>query len=394
MLGGMRRRTTAAVAATAVAGVAAGAATAAVGRRARSGGPRPASSSPRPAGFARARLTVHATAAGRITLTRTPASQRPGVYGITSPACHAVIGAVLDAASGDATVVRRLERVTRGELRPGTTVTLTPQLHQGDPRSALGIGYADAEIPADVPGERSPVPAWFVPGPRDTWIIALHGLGAGRELPLNLLPFLNRQRFPVLVPGHRAAPGRAAPAGLGPEDWRQADAALRYAVRYGARRVVLYGWSSGATMALHAAARSPLRGRIGGLVLDSPVLDPAATLRALAVRRGVPRPLARLAPLLRRAGDAARGGPGAQRGSGVKPPPGQPLGPRGAPLPVLILHGPGDTVAPFDASQELAARHPESIVLHTVRDAEHAAMWNAGPTPYEEALRRFLTPLT
>ena len=48
-------------------------------------------------------------------------------------------------------------------------------------------------------------------------------------------------------------------------------------------------------MALRAAAHSALRDRISGLVLDSPVLDWQATLRALAAARGVPRALLPLA---------------------------------------------------------------------------------------------------
>ncbi|MCZ9337233.1 alpha/beta fold hydrolase, partial [Streptomyces sp. TRM76130] len=73
------------------------------------------------------------------------------------------------------------------------------------------------------------------------------------------------------------------PGGLrrfGETEWRDLDAAVRYAVDHGARKVVLLGWSTGATMALHTATRSALRDRIAGLVLDSPVLDWRATVRA------------------------------------------------------------------------------------------------------------------
>jgi alpha-beta hydrolase superfamily lysophospholipase len=380
----MRRRTTAAVAATTL--LATGAATAAAaGRWARGAALGVGSRTPRPAGFAGPRLTVHATAAGRVTLTRSLDTLRPGTYGITSGTRHAVVGPVLDVGSEPDTVVRRLERVSRGELVPGATVALTPQLHTGDPRTALGIDHTDVEIPA----EHGPLPAWFVPGPRDTWVIALHGLGATREHPMNLLPFLHGQHLPVLLPCYRGDPGAPRPrsgvSALGAVEWHDADAALRYAIRYGARRLVLYGWSSGGAMALHVAANSPLRGRISGVVLDSPVLDPAATVRALAAHRGVPGPLVPLAVGAARAGFSADAGP--------EPGDGGSVGPRGARLPVLIVHGPGDTIAPFEASQDLAARHPESVVLHTVHQAEHAAMWNADPPAYEETLRRFLTPL-
>jgi pimeloyl-ACP methyl ester carboxylesterase len=202
----------------------------------------------------------------------------------------------------------------------------------------------------------------------------------------------------VLLPCYRGDPGaprpRAGVSALGAVEWHDADAALRYAIRYGARRLVLHGWSSGGAMALYAAAHSPLRGRISGLVLDSPVLDPAATVRALAEHRGVPAPLVPLAVGAARAG---LGGAGAGADAGGGPdsatPPDLPAGPREERLPVLLVHGPGDTIAPFAASRDLAARHPESVVLHTVHHAEHGAMWNAGPQAYEETLRRFLTPL-
>lgn len=388
MLENMRRRTTAALAASTL--LAAGAATAAAGRLAR--GRRAEPGGTFPAGFAGARLTVHATAAGQVTLTRSLDSLRPGRYGLTSPGCHAVVGDLLDVPTGADTVVRRLEHVSRGALTPGAAVTLTPQLHEGGPHQALGLDAADVEISS----ERGPLPGWFVPGPRDTWIIALHGLGATREHPLNVLPLYHRLRFSALIPAYRADP--SVTAGLGPDDWLDADAALRYAVRHGARRVVLHGWSSGAALALHTASRSPLRGRIAGLVLDSPVLDPPATLRALGVRRGAVRPLARLLPPLRRdRGGAYPAGPAPDPAQPVaRPaadPPARPGGPKDAPFPVLLLHGPGDCVASFDASREFAARRPDAVVLHTVPDAEHAAMWNAAPQEYEETLRRFLTPL-
>ncbi|WP_228985481.1 alpha/beta hydrolase, partial [Streptomyces sp. DH12] len=131
-----------------------------------------------------------------------------------------------------------------------------------------------------------------VPGARDTWVIAVHGLGATREHVLNVLDALRRNQFPVLVPAYRGDPeAPRSPDGLnhlGETEWRDLDAVLRHAVDSGARKVVLYGWSTGATMALRAAARSELRERVAGLLLDSPVLDWESTLRALAGARRTP----------------------------------------------------------------------------------------------------------
>ncbi|MGA4842768.1 alpha/beta hydrolase [Streptomyces sp. G45] len=332
------------------------------------------------------RLTVHATAAGRITLTRSLASQRPGVYGLAGDGGHAVVGPVLEAAETSAdTVVRRLERVTRGALEPGAKVWLTPQVHVGDPRGALGIDHTDVEIP----GELGALPAWFVPGARDTWVIAVHGLGTTREHPMVVLDFLRRLHLPVLALGYRGDPGAPpSPDGLGhlgESEWRDLDAAIRHAVRHGARAVVLHGWSTGATMALRAAARSPLRARVSGLVLDSPVLDWQATLRALAAARGTPSPLL---PLAVRAAQGRTGLSGGHPWDGAAP--GGPDAPR---VPTLVLHGPDDAVAPWALSRQMAEKNPGLVTLHPVPDAPHGAMWNAAPARYEEALRRFLTPL-
>lgn len=329
------------------------------------------------------RPTVHAAAEGHVTLTRSLATQRPGTYGIESDDVHAVIGPVIDGVEHSAdTVVRRLERVVLGSLEPRMRVRLTPQLHRGDPATALGLDHRDV----DIPGELGALPAWFVPGARETWVITVHGLGTTREHPLNLLPFLHRQQLPVLNLGYRGDPGApASPDGLchlGDSEWRDLDAAIRFAVSHGAEHVVVHGWSTGASMALHAAANSALRDRISGLVLDSPVLDWEGTLRSLAAALGAPTPLL---PLAVRAAQGRTGlhgdrlleaaDPGAMR------------------VPTLIFHGPEDSLASWQLSRELASRRPDLISLNTVRNAPHAAMWNAGPQRYEEALRRFLTPL-
>ncbi|MFD6973399.1 alpha/beta hydrolase [Streptomyces sp. NPDC059949] len=374
------RTATATAAAVTTALLGAGVAAVAVGRYAADAALRPEPGRPLPGG---PRLSVHSTAPGRVALTRSLTSLRPGTYGLVAPGVHAVVGPVLPDAEHDPdTVVRKLLSVTHGTLAPGTRVTLTPQVHVGDPRTALGLDHADV----DVPGELGALPAWFVPGVRDTWVITVHGLGGTREHPMVAMPFLHRHRLPVLDLGYRGDLGApASPDGLGhlgESEWRDLDAAIRYAVRYGARRVVLHGWSTGAAMALHAAERSALADRISGLVLDSPVLDWHTTLRGLAAARRTP---AVVLPLAVRAAEGRAGLRADHRPPGADP---------GAlRVPVLIFHGPDDSLAPWGPSRRLAAARPDLVTLHTVPGAGHGAMWNADPAGYEEALRRFLTPL-
>ncbi|GGY36579.1 alpha/beta hydrolase [Streptomyces djakartensis] len=373
-------RTVTATAAAVTAAIGAGAAAVAAGRLASDAALKAPPGRPLPT---EPRLTVHATAAGRISLTRHLAALRPGRYGLSGDGSHAVVGPVLSDAPGTAdTVVRRLERVTHGTLEPGDKAWLTPNVYVGDPGAALGIEHADI----DIPGELGALPAWFVPGARDTWVIAVHGLGTTREVAMNVMGFLHRSRFPVLALAYRGDLGAPRPPDglnhLGETEWRDLDAAIRYAVRYGARQVVLHGWSTGATMALRAAERSGLRDRVSGLVLDSPVLSWETTLRALAAARRTPGPLLPLAVR------AAQGRTGLYGDRAAVTAPAD-----GLRVPALVIHGPDDTVAPWRLSRRLADARPDMVTLHRVAGAPHGAMWNADPEAYEEALRRFLTPL-
>ncbi|MFI1795784.1 alpha/beta hydrolase [Streptomyces sp. NPDC020379] len=368
----------AALAATTVLG--AGAAAIAAGRYASDAALKPRPGSPPPDA---PELVVHAVGNDTVTLTRSVEAQRPGVYGLGAPGVHAVVGGPVAGEPHPADcVVRRLERVTHGVLEPGARVRLTPQVYVGNPRDALGLDHADVEVP----GELGPLPAWFVPGDRATWVIAVHGLGATREHPMVVMPFLGRMRLPVLALGYRGDPGAPRPtegiSHFGAAEWRDLDAAIRYAVRYGARRIVLHGWSTGATMALLAALDSALSQRVAGVVMDSPVLDWQALVRACAACRRTP---AALLPLAVRAAEGRTGlGAGTLFAA---------TDPARLTVPVLLLHGPDDTLAPWAHSRELVARRPELIHLRAVRHAPHAGMWNANPAAYEEALRRFLTPL-
>ncbi|MGW5638865.1 alpha/beta hydrolase [Streptomyces sp. NPDC003832] len=370
-------RTATATAAAVTMTLAAGAASVAAGRLASDAALKAPPGRPLPT---EPRLTVHGTAPGRITLTRALASLRPGIHGLGGDGSHAVVGPVLDDAPHTAdTVVRRLERVTHGSLATGDHVWLTPNVHVGDPGAALGLDHADV----DIPGELGSLPAWFVPGTRTTWVIAVHGLGATRELAMNVMGFLAGRKFPVLALAYRGDLGAPrSPDGLnhlGETEWRDLDAAMRYAVRFGAEQIVLLGWSTGATMALRAAARSGLRDRVRGLVLDSPVLDWEDTLRALATARHTPDALL---PLAVRAAQGRTGlyGDRTARADGLT-------------VPTLIFHGPDDRVAPWIHSRRLAEARPDLVALRTVGHAPHSAMWNADPQSYEESLRRFLTPL-
>ena len=367
-----------AVLATATA-VGAGAAALVAGRVVSDFSVRPRGAAPAAAGG----LRVHSLAAGRVELTRSWETQRPGRYALEWNEGHAVVGEVVSTTAQ--TVVRRLESAgTDGgsPLAVGTTVRITPQVLTGDPRSAVGLEYSEIHVR----GELGPMPAWYLAGVRDLCVIAVHGIGADRRQALPLLPMLDRLKVPVLVVTYRNDEGAPrSPDGIahfGETEWRDVEAAIRLAVDGGARRILLYGWSVGATMALQAAARSDHREAVRGLVLDSPVLDWEDTVRRQATRRGVPGPLAEL-------------GVRAAQGRSAVDPAGFDRLALGADLtvPALLLHSADDTVAAVDAARTLARRREDLVVYEEYAGAEHEALWNADPERYEATLLKFLTPL-
>src|SRR3546814_3547636 len=60
---------------------------------------------------------------------------------------------------------------------------------------------------------------------------------------------------------------------LGATEWRDVDAAIGYARRAGARRVVIMGWSMGGAITLQVELNSPHQDVIAAIILDSPVVD-------------------------------------------------------------------------------------------------------------------------
>ncbi|MEV7596786.1 hypothetical protein AB0O91_05290 [Kitasatospora sp. NPDC089797] len=372
----MRWGTAAVVAAAA----AAGAAVLVVGRRASERMVRPGAV-PGAGGSDSEPVLVQSLAAGRVTFNRRPDSLRPGRWAVEwADGGHAVVEEVLH--SDEQGVTRRLVRADRGTLAPGTEVRFTPRVYLGDPTGALGLAFTDAA--AD--GELGPLPAWRLAGSRGTWAILVHGPEADRQQTLPVLPALHRLGLPVLAVTYRGDEGApASPDGyshFGETEWRDIEAAMRLALDSGAGRVILYGWSTGATMVLQTAARSAWAHAIRGIVLDSVVLDLPGSARRDAARAGYTGVAAELGAL------AAEGRTGVDLADFSRLAEGTDLR-----VPTLVLHSPDDRLAPIDTVQRLATARHDLVTLRRFPGAEHAALWNSAPDHYTELLRRWLTPL-
>ncbi|MCS5523040.1 alpha/beta hydrolase [Curtobacterium flaccumfaciens pv. oortii] len=300
---------------------------------------------------------------------------RPGEYGLwhDGPG-HTTVGPVLevDEAAG---FVRRAVVRTTGAV--SSRVRWSGHVHP-DP-AAMDVDWSEVSLPTPV----GPAPAWVVrPGPDGagghdpaaarTWAVHVHGIRTTRVTALRTVPAALELGWTSIVPSFRGdgeAPWEGRASHLGAREWADVEVALDHAVANGAERLVIVGWSMGATITHELLARSAHRDRLAGIVLVAPALDWAVTVRSQARRAGLPGPVVGAAL-------GAMATPVLCRTVGLRSPVDVRAlswlrAPRQLP-PTLLIHSTGDTTVPFSASQEFADAHPGTVTLAVSEPAEHA----------------------
>jgi hypothetical protein len=183
-----------------------------------------------------AAVDVVGVAPGRITLAHSDEADRPGIYGLDWIGGHAIVGSILS--SDEEGVTRRLSHVD-GYLVPGTDASFDSDVFAGSPHVALGVPSSSVKVR----GELGPMPAWLVPakaGTRGDWAIVVHGINGTPQEGLRLVPTLRAAGLSSLLITYRDDLGApSSPDGLhhlGQTEWRDLEAAARYAIDHGARR--------------------------------------------------------------------------------------------------------------------------------------------------------------
>ncbi len=316
---------------------------------------------------------------GRIVLARNEESERPGIYGLEWSGGHAIAGAIVG--ENGETVTRRL-RSARGYLAPGMDVGIESDVYVGDPRQALGLPYEDV----DVPDELGPMPAWLVPARSRTWAIVVHGINGTPQEGLRLVPTLRRAGLPTMLTRYREDLGAPpSPDGfhhMGLTEWRDLQAAARYALAHGARRLILAGYSMGGAIVAQFMQKSRFADRVAGLVLDAPALDWKRVLEFNATRMGFPDFAAVPVELAIGARiDADWDSLDALAHA------------EDFRLPILLFHGEDDKVVPIATSDDFAAELPHWVTYYRLPEAGHTQSWNVDPRLYERRLAAFLASL-
>ncbi|MER5262329.1 alpha/beta fold hydrolase [Actinosynnema sp. NPDC002837] len=323
------------------------------------------------------RDTVTSSASGTVALAESRVTVLPGTWGLVWPGGGAKVGPVTHRSEG--TVVRELQGEAPAD---GTQVRLETSVWSTDPATALDLEYTDVRIPTEL----GDAPAWLVPATSDTWVVAVHGRGGTRAEALRVMPALHQLGLPVLAVTYRNDEGAPrSPDGLyhlGDTEWRDVEAAVRYAREHGARSVVLYGWSMGGAIVGQFLGRSAEARDVAAVVLDAPVVSWTKTLELQSRNRGVP---VQLAPIAELVSDWRVDLEFTRFDLLDHPPARRP--------PTLLFHGGADGTVPVQASRDLAAaadRLDWPMRYVEVPAAEHTAAWNVDPEAYDRALTEFL----
>jgi pimeloyl-ACP methyl ester carboxylesterase len=315
----------------------------------------------------------------------------PGVYALHWDGGFALIGGI---ESIDTQGVHRTLTAITGTQPPMTPeeVDLDSWIYPTDPSDA-GLTFEDVTYTSSL-GEMD---AWYVPAgdaPADTWAIHAHGWRTDRREMLRTLPTFHEAGIDSLVIEYRNDQGAPTdPSGLyrfGRTEWQDIEAAVQYSLDHGAERVILAGFSTGATGEFAFLEQSEISDSVVGVVFDSPNIDFGRAVKTEAQQTTlipglpftVPDSLTATAMFI--ADERFDIGWKAIDYVGHE---------HALTVPVLIFHGDADGTVPLSVSTDLAAAYPNLVTLVVTPDADHVRSWNVDPGGYEEQLQKFLSAL-
>ncbi len=231
--------------------------------------------------------------------------------------------------------------------------------------------------------------AWYLPATGRTWVIHIHGLNATPAEPDVLFAALQEAGYPQLSITYRNDEGQPQdPSGYfqyGATEWEDVFGAAEFARDNGAERIVLAGYSSGASHALSYVYRHNFDDLVG-VITDSGNIDMGSTIDFRGSQEdlifGIPVPptitwVAKFFTSLR-------------MGVNWKALDYIEKAERSLRIPVLAIHGTADDSIPIEQSIALAEAQPELVELWQVEGAGHVASFDVDFDGYLNHVLAFL----
>ncbi len=323
-------------------------------------------------------------------LERSKRTSSPGTFSIWFEGGHAQLGRILF--QDHATVMREIIRIDGNGLSEARAGSWSGYAHIS--AATLGLNSRDVDIRTHC----GSTPAWRIEphSVQDSWswAIHIHGLGSTRAGMLRGVKVAAEAGMTSLVVSYRND-GEGPVTGtrkstLGMDESGDVANAIDYAVAQGARRIVLFGWSMGANIALKLMVDSTRQELIAGVVAISPVLDWTQTLRSNCRRVGIPAFIGSIASVILDSSVGARilRIPHRIRLSELN------WLDRAGELhrPILLIHGLHDSSVPIELSRQLALTRDQLVTLLEF-DSDHTLEWNTDAARWEESVLSWITQL-
>jgi len=277
----------------------------------------------------------------------------------------------------------RILREYSGEDFPlvGESVRLETFFYSGNPNDALGIDYEEVHLKCEL----GICPAWKVEKNRENWVIAVHGKGSSREESLRIMGTLEKTETSILVITYRndpeTNPSENGYYGFG-QEWPDLEIAVQYALKQGAQKIILYGFSMGGAISLGFLEESTYAPNVIGLILDAPVISFESLVNHGISERNVPKFIGEIGKWVatQRFKIPWKKMDFFKTAAELE-------------IPVLIFHGTHDKLTPVKESEKIAQKNDAIVTLITTNGVGHAKMWNHNPNFYEEKVFKFLSQL-
>lgn len=259
-----------------------------------------------------------------------------------------------------------------------------------DPGEVEGPGgeYTLSQVTYDTP--IGAMDAWYLPAPGTTWVIHIHGLNATPAEPETLFQPLQEAGYPQLAITYRNDQGQPADPSdyfqYGATEWEDIVGAVEFARDNGAQKVVLAGYSTGASHALSYVFRHNFD-VIGGVIVDSANIDMGWTIDYRGSQEDVPLLPINVPPTV---GWVAKFFTSLRIGVNWRSLDYIDRAERSLRVPVLAFHGAEDDSIPVEQSIALDEAQPELVDLVVVEGAGHVESFDVDREGYLTAVLAFL----